>query len=52
MQEIIATGKTTEEAVEKACAELGLSRDEVTIEIIDMPQRRLFHAGKGQGQCA
>ncbi len=42
MQEIIATGKTTEEAVEKACAELGLSRDEVTIEIIDMPQRRLF----------
>lgn len=42
MQEIIATGKTTEEAIDKACAELGLSRDEVTIEIIDMPQRRLF----------
>ncbi len=42
MQEIIATGKTTEEAIEKACAELGRSRDEVTIEIIDMPQRRLF----------
>ncbi|MEG2634345.1 MAG: Jag N-terminal domain-containing protein, partial [Oscillospiraceae bacterium] len=42
MNEIIATGKTTDEAVEKACAELGLSRDEVSVEIIDMPQRKLF----------
>ncbi len=42
MQEIVMTGKTTEEAVEKACAELGLSRDEVTVEILEMPQKRLF----------
>ncbi|MEG1384812.1 MAG: Jag N-terminal domain-containing protein, partial [Oscillospiraceae bacterium] len=42
MNEIIATGKTTDEAVEKACAELGLSRDEVSVEIIEMAQRKLF----------
>ncbi len=42
MQEIIATGKTTDEAIDQACADLGLSRDEVTIEILEMPQKKLF----------
>ena len=42
MKEIIMTGKTTDEAVEKACAELGLARDEVTVEILEMPQKKLF----------
>lgn len=36
------TGKTVEDAVEAACAALALSRDEVSVEIIDMPQKRLF----------
>lgn len=42
MQEIIATGKTVEEAVETACAQLGLTRDDVSIEILEMPQKKLF----------
>lgn len=42
MREIIMTGKTVEEATELACAELGLSREEVSIEILEMPQKKLF----------
>ncbi len=42
MQEIIMTGKTVDEAVEAACKELGLSRDDVTVEILEMPQKKLF----------
>ncbi|MEA5050735.1 MAG: RNA-binding cell elongation regulator Jag/EloR [Oscillospiraceae bacterium] len=42
MQEIIMTGKTVDEAVEAACAALGLSRDGVSVEIVEMPQKKLF----------
>ena len=42
MQELIATGKTVEEAVESACRELGKARDEVTYEILEEPKRFLF----------
>lgn len=42
MREVIATGKTVEEATEAACQELGLNRDEVSVEILEMPQRKLF----------
>lgn len=42
MKEIIMTGKTVEEATEAGCAELGLSREQVTVEIIDMPVKKLF----------
>ncbi|MEA4911197.1 MAG: RNA-binding cell elongation regulator Jag/EloR [Oscillospiraceae bacterium] len=42
MQEIIMTGKTVDEAVEAACAALGLPRDSVSVEIVDMPQKKLF----------
>lgn len=42
MQEIIKTGKTVDEAVEAACKELGLSRDDVSVEILEMPQKKLF----------
>ena len=42
MQELIATGKTVEEAVESACRELGKSRDEVTYEILEEPRKFLF----------
>ena len=48
MQEIITTGKTVDEAVEAACAELGLSRDDVTVEIIEMPQKKLFGSKPAQ----
>lgn len=42
MREVIVTGKTVEEATEAACAQLGLPREEVSIEILEMPVHRLF----------
>lgn len=42
MQEIIATGKTAEEAVEQACAQLGLTRDDISVEVLEIPQKKLF----------
>ena len=42
MREVIVTGKTVEEATEKACLELGLPREEVSIEILEMHTRKLF----------
>lgn len=42
MREVIATGKTVEEAIENGCLELGLSRDEVSVEIIEMQVKKLF----------
>lgn len=42
MREIITTGKTVEEATNAALAQLGLTEDEVTIEILELPQKKLF----------
>lgn len=42
MREVIATGKTVEEATENGCKELGLNRDEVSVEILEMPVRKMF----------
>ncbi len=42
MREVIATGKTVEEATEAGCTQLGLSRSEVTLEILAMPQKKFF----------
>lgn len=42
MREVIETGKTIEEAIEKACASLGLPREEVSIEVLETPRRKLF----------
>lgn len=44
MKEFIASGKTVDEAVENACAELGVTRDDlnVSVEIVDFPQKKLF----------
>ena len=42
MREIITTGKTVEEATQRALEELGVSMEEVSVEVIDMPQRKLF----------
>ena len=42
MQELIATGSTVDEAVDHACAQLGLSRDDITYEIVELPQKKLF----------
>lgn len=42
MREIIATGKTVEEATEKGCIEIGLPREQVTVEILEMPVKKFF----------
>ena len=42
MSEIVMRGKTVEEALDLACRELGVSRDDVTYQIIEMPQKVLF----------
>ena len=42
MREVITTGKTVEEATELALAQLGLSAEEVMVEVIDLPQKKLF----------
>ncbi|NMA06934.1 MAG: KH domain-containing protein [Ruminococcaceae bacterium] len=42
MQEIIVTGKTVEEAINKACKALSRSRDEVSVEVLEIEQKKLF----------
>lgn len=42
MQELIATGKTVDDAVASACAQLGLSRDAVNVEVLELPKKKLF----------
>ncbi len=42
MREVIATGRTVEDATESGCQELGLSRDAVSVEILEMPGKKLF----------
>lgn len=41
-QEVIASGATTEEAIENGCRELGLSRDEVKFDVIELPKSKTF----------
>lgn len=42
MREVIVTGKTVEDATEKGCQELSLTRDEVSVEILEMPIQKFF----------
>ncbi len=44
MTELIVTGKTVDEAVESALQELGLTEEEVTVEVLELPRRRLFRS--------
>lgn len=41
-KEVIATGATTEEAIENGCRELGLSREDVKFEVIELPKSKTF----------
>ncbi len=40
--EVIAHGATTEEAIENGCKELGMSRDDVQFEVIELPKSKTF----------
>ena len=42
MREVIMTGKTVEEATELALAELGVGAEDVNVEVLELPHRRLF----------
>jgi spoIIIJ-associated protein len=42
---IITTGKTIEEAVEAALVQLGLTRDDVTYQVISLPKSGFFGIG-------
>lgn len=41
-KEIIGTGKTVELAIEAALSQLGKSRDEVEVEILELPKKSSF----------
>ena len=41
-KEVIATGATTDEAIENGCAELGVEREKVSFEIIELPKTKTF----------
>lgn len=42
MKEIIATGQTVELAILEACERLGISKDDASVEVLEMPQKKLF----------
>lgn len=44
IREVIKTAKTVEEATKLALEELGLGADEAEIEVLELPQRRLFRS--------
>lgn len=41
-REVIATGKTWEEALDAACEKLGVSRENVDFEVLEMPKKKFF----------
>ena len=51
MRRIVMTGKTVDEAVEAACTQLGVSRDDlnVTYQVLEMPVRKLFKSVPARG---
>lgn len=42
MKEAIGTGASVEEALEAACTQLGMTRDQVEFEILEMPAKKKF----------
>lgn len=45
LKDVIATGKTIDEAVEKACQQLGVSKDKCSIETINEPKKGFLGFG-------
>lgn len=41
-REIVTTGNTVDEALDAACEKLGVSRDDVTYEVLEMPKKKFF----------
>lgn len=40
--EAVGTGKTVDEAIDAACSEIGMPRENVDIEILELPKKKLF----------
>jgi spoIIIJ-associated protein len=40
--EIVATGKTVEDAIESACKQLNIEREKVEVEILELPSKKLL----------
>jgi spoIIIJ-associated protein len=49
-KEVITTGKTIEEAVEQACAQLGVSEENCDVEILEKPKKSLFGKIKAEAK--
>ena len=41
-REVIATGLTVDEAIAAACEKLGAPRENVDIEVLEMPKKKFF----------
>ena len=41
-KDVIATGKTVDEAIEAACAKMGAPREYVDIEILELPKKKFL----------
>lgn len=41
-REVIATGRNVDEAIEEACRQLGVDRDEVEVEVLEVPKKSFF----------
>ncbi|SCI02642.1 R3H domain [uncultured Ruminococcus sp.] len=50
MNEVITSAKTIEEAVEKACEQLGVSKDNCDVQILQQPKKSLFGIIKTEAQ--
>ncbi len=42
MREVIGVGRTVEQAIEQACEQLGVNREDTSYEIIDLPRKKMF----------
>lgn len=50
MKELITSGKTVEEAVQKACEQLGVTEDQCDVEVLQQPKKSLFGIIKTEAQ--
>ena len=48
-REVVATGRTVEDAIKSACRMLEIDREKVEVEILDLPSKRLLGLLGGSG---
>ncbi|WP_077532777.1 RNA-binding cell elongation regulator Jag/EloR [Massiliimalia massiliensis] len=50
MKELITSGKTVEEAMQKACEQLGVTEEQCNVEVLQQPKKSLFGIIKTEAQ--